>query len=328
LITAIAVRRRLFRTFMSLPPPVLRLLSGGAGVHQGGRTLDPRIQYLNSLSGGEASAGMGLPDPDPAVARERLAIETPGGQASITVLRPPRQDADLPVLVFAPVGGGVASHADACEALCAMIARAARCVVLCVDPPAAEPALLDDTVTRLAAVYRWARQNAARFGAPADDAALGGAALGAVATVRITHELKAAGEPQPAMQFLLSPDFTAAQAKDARIAAAVTADLSGLAPAVIATTGFDPAFEIAEAYARSLRAAGISCHFRRYDSLTEGFVAFTGVVPAAARAAREIVGLTAHALQSRYVPADTAVGVMIGSAAETPVIVDRREAFN
>ncbi|WP_091736352.1 alpha/beta hydrolase [Phenylobacterium immobile] len=311
-----AVRRRLFRIFMSLPPPILRLLSGGAGVHSAGRTLDPRLQYLNGLDGLGDDAG--LPDPDPSVARERLTIDIPTGQAAATALRPLRQDSDLPVLVFA-AASGPASHADGCEALCAMIAREARSVVLCVDaaPRSLSP---DDAVTRVRAIYDWTRRNGERFGAPADDAAIGGAGLGGAIAARITLELKIQGEPQPALQFLLSPDFTETDFTGVEGA--------GLAPAVIATTGFDAAADSAEAYARALRSAGVSCHFRRYDSLTEAFVAFTGVVPAAARAAREIASLTAHALQSRYAPSDAAARLMREAVSETPTIVDRREAFN
>lgn len=319
MITTPAVRRRLFRTFMSLPPPVLRLLSGGAGVHHEGRTLDPRLQYLGGLAGDEADAGLGLPDADPGVLRERLTIETPLGPQAVTVLRPLRQAIDLPVLVFATAGGGLAGHVGGCETLCAMIARTARSVVICFDPGAAR---LEETTAQLREIYRWVRQNAAQFGAPQGDAAIGGAALGAAAVTAVTRALRTAGEPQPALQLLLSPQL------DDDPADSIADEAGGLAPAVIATTGFDPASVAAEAYARNLRAAGVSCHFRRYDTLTAGFVAFTGVVPAAARAAREIAVLTAGALQSRYAPPDTLVPPLHAPVAETPAVVDRTEAFN
>ena len=37
---------RVLRTLLSLPAPLLRLMSGGGVVYQGGRTLDPRFQFL------------------------------------------------------------------------------------------------------------------------------------------------------------------------------------------------------------------------------------------------------------------------------------------
>ncbi len=43
---SLGVQRFILRTLLSLPTPVLRLMSGGGVVYQGGRTLDPKIQFL------------------------------------------------------------------------------------------------------------------------------------------------------------------------------------------------------------------------------------------------------------------------------------------
>jgi len=83
---------------------------------------------------------------------------------------------------------------------------------------------------------------------------------------------------------------------DPRNAPGRTGDLSGLAPAVIATAGFDPLVDQGEAYARRLAAAGVPVDYRRYDSLVHGFTAFGGVVPEAHRACGEIAGLVAARL--------------------------------
>lgn len=40
------VQRFLVRTLLSLPSPILRLMAGGGVVYVGGRTLDPRLQFL------------------------------------------------------------------------------------------------------------------------------------------------------------------------------------------------------------------------------------------------------------------------------------------
>jgi acetyl esterase/lipase len=79
--------------------------------------------------------------------------------------------------------------------------------------------------------------------------------------------------------------------EDPRLSPLRLADLSGLAPAVIATAGFDPLADQGEAYARQLRQAGVAADLRVYDNLAHAFTAFTGVVPAADRACREIAGL-------------------------------------
>jgi acetyl esterase/lipase len=70
------------------------------------------------------------------------------------------------------------------------------------------------------------------------------------------------------------------------------ADLGGLAPAVIATAGFDPLLDQGETYARRLREAGVPVAYRRYDALAHAFTAYTGVSPAADAACREIADLT------------------------------------
>ena len=93
-----SVQRVLARTILSLPSSVLRLMSGGAVVYRGGRTLDPRFQFMaaqaarmpamsamspeearrttaegGKLYGGRAESGVGC---------EPLSI--PAGERSIT----------------------------------------------------------------------------------------------------------------------------------------------------------------------------------------------------------------------------------------------------
>mgnify|MGYP001550191452 CR=1 FL=1 len=41
-----AIQKRLLQAVLSLPRPVLRAASGGRAVYLGGRTLDPRFQFL------------------------------------------------------------------------------------------------------------------------------------------------------------------------------------------------------------------------------------------------------------------------------------------
>ena len=145
----------------------------------------------------------------------------------------------------------------------------------------------------------------------------------------ICQDLKAAGEPQPAFQLLIypctdvaseTPSMTTyadafpldrammdwfmgqylAPASDPtfpRLSPIRAADLSGLAPAIIATAGFDPLTDQGEAYAKALRAAGVPVSYRCYESLSHAFTAFTGVIPAADAACREIAGLVRDTLE-------------------------------
>jgi acetyl esterase/lipase len=86
---------------------------------------------------------------------------------------------------------------------------------------------------------------------------------------------------------------------DPRISPLKAADLKDLAPAIIATAGFDPLVDQGEAYARRLMAAGRPVLYRCYDALAHGFCSFVGIVPAADVACREIAGLVREAIEGR-----------------------------
>jgi len=333
------VQRAVLKGLLALPRPLVRLMSGGAATHVGGRTLDPAFQFLAHQARGRPSpttrspqevrpaiaAGFrivaGRPEPDFAI--EPVSIEEPDGIIEARAYRPRQQDPAAPVLVYAHMGGGVIGDLDTCEAFCTILARIARCPVLSVDyrlaPENRFPAGLGDVLT----AYRWARDGAGRFGAERGRAAIGGDSMGGNFAAVICQELKRRGEPQPAFQLLVypavdtaseTPSMTTyadayplsrgmmdwfighyigpeADPADPMLSPIRTADLSGLAPAIVATAGFDPLLDQGEAYARRLRAAGVPVTYRCYDSLAHGFTGFTGAVRAADAACREIAGL-------------------------------------
>ncbi|HEY5071691.1 MAG TPA: alpha/beta hydrolase [Caulobacteraceae bacterium] len=327
------------RTFLSLPTPVLRALAGGGVVYQGGRTLDPRFQYLASRARG-APALTSLAPIDARVASARLlshlahrtargvrieAVSIPRGAGTIPAraYRGADQNPGFPVVVFAHFGGGVIGDLDAADAFCSILAEVAGCPVLSIDyrlaPEHRFPAGLDDMFV----AYRWARDNAGQFGAPTGRAAVGGDSMGANFAAVVAQETKRLNERQPALQLLIYPALDVASESasmttyadayplsraimewfmgyymrpgdaptDPRLSPLRAVDLSGLAPAVIATAGFDPLSDQGEAYVRRLREAGVPVAFRAYDHLAHAFTAFTGVVPSADRACREIAGL-------------------------------------
>jgi acetyl esterase/lipase len=98
------------------------------------------------------------------------------------------------------------------------------------------------------------------------------------------------------MGHYLGPDDDPA---DPRLSPLREKDLAGLAPAVIATAGFDPLADQGEDYAKRLRAAGNPVVYRCYDSLAHAFLAFGGAVPAADAAAREIARLVRDGLERK-----------------------------
>jgi len=342
-----ATQRLILRKVLGLPTPILRLLSGGAAIYQGGRTLDPRLQFLAAQARGAPAMTQMTPDearranarlvtaltgdPEPGVTWEYLAIEGPGGAIPARAYRPPVQDPAAPLVVYAHFGGGVIGDIETCHAFCTILANIGRCPVLSVDyrlaPDHRFPAGLEDVL----AAYRFGRDNAARFGAPAGRAAIGGDSMGGNFAAVVCQELKRAGEPQPCLQLLIYPcvDVASQTASmttyadafplsrplmdwfighyigpgddpaDPRLSPINAKNLAGLAPAVVVTAGFDPLIDQGLAYARALKAAGVPVVYRCYDSLAHGFTAFTGAVPAADVACREVAGLVREGLEGR-----------------------------
>lgn len=342
-----ATQRFIAKTLLSLPAPILRLMSGGGVVYQGGRTLDPRIQFLaaqarnapplqlltpaDARAASRAGLEMVAGEPEPGVRVEAVSIPGPGGEIPARAYRPETQDPGAPLLVYAHMGGGVIGDLDTCHAFCAILAKCARTAVLSVDyrlaPEHRFPAGLDDVL----AAYRWGRDNAERFGAAAGAAAIGGDSMGGGFAAAVCQALKAAGEPQPALQLLIYPwvdlacesasmtiygdayplnrpllDWFAAHylgpednPADPRVSPLSAKAFTGLAPAVVVTAGFDPLVDQGEAYARKLKAEGVPVVYRCYDSLSHGFTAFGGAVPCADVACREVAGLVREGFEGR-----------------------------
>ncbi|MBW8815100.1 MAG: alpha/beta hydrolase [Caulobacterales bacterium] len=332
-----AAQRLAARALLSLPAPLLRLMAGGGVVYKGGRTLDPRLQFLaaqgrgqppietlspEEVRRGETQAlGAVSGDLEPGVRWEATSAPGAAGEIPARLYRPEDQDPAAPLMVWAHMGGGVIGTLETNHAFCSVLARITRAPVLSVDyrlaPEHRFPAGLEDTL----AAFRWGRDHAAQFGAR--DAAIGGDSMGASFAAILCQELKKAGEPQPVAQLLIypctdvaseSPSMTTyadafplnrpmmdwfmghyltpdADPADPRLSPLKVADLSGLAPAVVATAGFDPLVDQGEAYAKALTAAGVTTRYRCYDSLCHAFTAFTGAVPVADAACREIASL-------------------------------------
>ena len=75
------------------------------------------------------------------------------------------------------------------------------------------------------------------------------------------------------------------------------ADLREVAPAVIATAGFDPLRDQGPAYAAALETAGVSARLWCEGSLVHGFADFAGVVPAARRAVARWAEAVGHGMK-------------------------------
>jgi len=233
-----------------------------------------------------------------------------------------------PLLLFFHGGGFVVGDIESHDGLCRMICRDAAIHVLSVDyrlaPEHKAPAAVDDCV----AAYRWALGHAADLGADPSRIGVGGDSAGGNLAALVALRSREDGIPQPALQVLLYAvlDLSAATrsrklfsdglfvskrdsewftdlylggtdlaADDARVSPLKAADLSGLAPTLVLTAGFDPLRDEGNDYAAALRSAGVSVDHRQFNALTHGFASIApfGGGSAAATAAT-ISAIRAH----------------------------------
>ena len=219
-----ALQRLFLETVLSLPNPILRAASGGGVVWRGGRTLDPKLQFLSKTWRRPGQLSDMAPDDvrigwstmvralgarmPKAVKTETVLLDGPGGVITTRLYRPENQDMNAPMMVFLHDGGGVAGDLDTSDGLCAELAEVGRCAVLApayrLAPEHRFPAGLDDAL----ATYRWAEANASRYGG--HGAAIGGQSMGAAFATAICRILRDEGEEQPVLQLMVCPLLDAA----------------------------------------------------------------------------------------------------------------------
>jgi acetyl esterase len=265
---------------------------------------------------------------EPDVQVTDITIPSPAYAIPARIYRSGNQRPQAPLLVFAHFGGGVVGNLETCHAFCSILATGIGCPVLSVDyrlaPEHPWPQGLNDVL----AAFEWGRAHADQFGAPAGLAAIGGDSMGGNFAAVIAQDMKRAGKPQPFLQVLIYPatsltatggsmetfthsfpltrqtlEFFVANylppgtdPQEVRVSPAHADSLAGLAPAFVATAGHDPLCDQGRDYAEALEAAGVNAHYICYDSMAHGFTAFTGAIPAADKACRDM----AHAIGKAY----------------------------
>jgi acetyl esterase len=230
------------------------------------------------------------------------------------------------MLVFFHGGGFVFGDLDTHDVPCRVLCRHTGAHVLAIDyrlaPEEPFPAGVLDARAALAWAHTHARElgvDPARIGVCGDSA---GANLSAVVAQLAARD----GGPAPVCQILFYPavdrtshypslelfadGFYLTRAAiewfhgqyvgtlplephdEARVNPLASKDLSGLAPTLLVTAGFDPLRDEGEAYARALAAGGNEVTVRRFGSLIHGFLNMVGVSPACRDAVIEIAGAT------------------------------------
>ena len=213
-----------------------------------------------------------------------------------------------PLLLWLHGGGWVVGDLDTHDQPCRYLSRYGRVTVLAVDyrlaPEFPFPAAVDDAL----AAFCWAAEHAADLGCDPTRVAIGGDSAGGNLAAVVTQLTRLRGSTSPVAQLLVYPatDMTTTyrseqlfgegflltkadmdgyetaysagtSTSDPRMSPLLQSDLSGLAPALVATAGFDPLRDEGETYARRLQAAGVPVMLRRSPSLVHGFMNMTGV---------------------------------------------------
>ena len=337
------IQRQLLKAVLSLPPPVLRVASGGKAVHVGERALDPRFQFLIHAAKRYASAegqseqqaqktrSVWAGEREPGVTLQDVTIPSASGPIAARLYRSQHRHPDMPLIVYAHgLESGEAEGFEGCDAFCSILARCGRAPVLAITcrPSAERPfrACLKMVMT----AYHHGLDHSSDYGARPGAPAIAGDSIGGAFAALLCQELKRRDEVQPVLQLIVYPwlDLSAGSTskdlydeatlpaqdveawaagflgpaddpEDPCISPLKSPDLSGLAPAIVVTAGFDPLVDQGCDYADRLKAAGVPIVSRCYAPLVHGFAAFTGVVPAADIACREIAGLVREGLQGR-----------------------------
>jgi acetyl esterase len=330
-----------------LPNVVKRLFSGGRAVVIDGNTLDPSLQLLLSAQraigveslvvdedavatrAANAQLTRTLDEPGVRVAATRtLTIPGPAGTIGARHYRPAGTSDPAPLLVFFHGGGFVFGDLDTHDSACRLICRDAGVHVLAIDyrlaPEHKAPAAVEDCY----AAYRWAREHAAGLGADPRRVAVGGDSAGGCLAAVVTMLARDAGDPMPALQWLIYPvtdmrggtrtrtllgegflltkrdmdwfagtyvDGGQAPITDPRVSPLLAEDLSGLSPALVVTAGFDPLRDEGDAYAARLRDAGVTVDHRRMPAMIHAFLNLNVLGGGVARANAEMISaLRAH----------------------------------
>jgi acetyl esterase len=233
----------------------------------------------------------------------------------------PEGEGPFPVMVFFHGGGWVLFSLDTYDPMCTHICSMAGCIVTSVDfrlsPEHKFPAAIDDCLD----ASRWIAEHCMEWNGDASRIFLSGDSAGgnlaAVTALRIRDE----GGPAIKGQVLIYPvtDYfqpekpsyaefadgysltrdalkwfwnmylsSSDDAADPRTSPLRASGLSGLPPALVIVSAYDPLRDDGIAYAKRLAAAGVSVNMSLYEDMIHGFISYLGIFRQATTALEEI----------------------------------------
>jgi acetyl esterase len=234
-----------------------------------------------------------------------------------------------PLVVYYHGGGWVAGDIGTHDRPCRLLAKSSGARVLSVEyrcaPEHRFPAPVEDAL----AAFRDVAARAGELGADRERIAVAGdSAGGHLAAVTAQQSIREGVGPSPAFQLLIYPVTDCVEVAASRVTFAegfiltkpnmdwyeeqffgadgdrsdprgsplLAGDLSGVAPALVVTAGFDPLRDEGEAYARRLREAGVRTLLRRHGGYVHGFINALANGPGPREAVAEMGGVLRAAL--------------------------------
>lgn len=216
----------------------------------------------------------------------------------------------VPTLMFIHGGGMALGDLDSHDGACRHLAERSGVQILSIDYRLAPEHPYPSGVEDCFAAYQWMVKNADDLNADPERFAVGGDSAGGLLSATTAIQVAEAGLPM-AFQLLIYPvvDFVnqsrsrelfggggffltnegmdrltdwyfptaAAKSEPLGSPALRTGFPAGLAPAFVATAGFDPLRDEGEAYARLLAEHGVEVTSHRYPSMIHGFFNIVGV---------------------------------------------------
>lgn len=236
-------------------------------------------------------------------------VAGPAGEIPVRVYRP-AGDGPFPAVVYFHGGGWVIGSIDVADAPCRSLANAAGAVVVSVGyrkaPEHVFPAAPEDCYAATA----WVVEHAAELGVDPAAVAVAGDSAGGNLAAAVTLMARDRGGPTLAYQLLIYPAVDAGgeyasrvengegylltknamdwfyghylaspdQIEEPYASPIRAADHTGLPPAIVITAGYDPLCDEGNAYAETLRAAGVPVRHLTNPSMIHGFWWMLGVV--------------------------------------------------
>ena len=243
------------------------------------------------------------PRPNLALVRD-LVAPTPNARIPVRAYVP-RNQTDLPLLVYFHGGGWVVGDLDIADWLCRSIALAADCVVFSVDYRLAPENKFPTPVEDCYWAMKWVTETGIERYADLRRVAVGGDSAGGNLAAAVCLMARDRREPSISFQLLICPvtnhcfdtesyrkyadgylltlkdmewfwNHYLRDQKDGQnpYASPLLGDLRYLPPALIMTAEFDPLRDEGEAYAERLLQAGVPARIVRYDSMIHNWTDF------------------------------------------------------